>query len=530
MRRHGRCGRWSCAGEVAGAPVSYRPVGGAGMGDEMLIEEQRSPEATDAAERRRSRPWLVVVGAAVLAGAVFWLVKDALLDDSYITLSYARGVVERGEWGMIPGEVANSATSPGNVLLLALVTLVVGSPVWALGVVFIASAVVLVLALRRSALDRGLPGWTGVMTAVLVGLNPLLLSTVGLEMTLAAALLAVLLASVSGSRPWLFGVTAGVLALARLDLGVFVAVALVCCPRLWRSWWKWIAAAVAVAGPWFVFSWFHFGSAVPDTLVIKQLQESWGEYSFGNGLGMLYELAPEPTVVALVPAVCGVVSLLVLAIAGATGRGRRAWPWAVLGFGGVAHFLVYSQLGVPPYHWYYAPSLIATTIAVGGLLGLVASRVPWRAPVALAGVVLMVPSLWVAVGQGLPWRTVPIETNWGSAADYSRIGAEVGRRVGDATVTSPGELGTLVYFCRCRMVDGFSDRGYLGPEIAERIDRAGPFTAALLRLNYRHFEPTEPREIDYLLRVAEGPGPDPFWTISTPLGPPMHLTLEPANP
>ncbi|SFS42088.1 hypothetical protein [Saccharopolyspora flava] len=474
--------------------------------------------------------WWVAAGAVVLAGLVFWLVKDALLDDSYITLSYARGVVERGEWGMIPGEVANSATSPGNVLLLTLVAWVVGSPVRALGVVFTASAVVLVLALRRAALDRGLPGWTGVVTAALVGLNPLLLSTVGLEMTLAAALLAVLLAAVTGSRPWLFGITTGALALTRLDLGVFVLVAVVCCPRLWRGWWKWFVAAVVVAGPWFVFSWFHFGSAVPDTLVIKQLQEAWGEYSFGNGLGMLHELAPEATVVALLPAVCGVLAAVVLAVLAVLGRGRRAWPWAVLGTGGAAHFLVYSQLGVPPYHWYYAPSFIATTIAFGGLLGLVASRVRWRLPVALVGAVLVVPSLWVVGGQGLPWRTAPIETNWGSAADYARIGTEVGRRVGDATVTSPGELGTLAYFCRCRVVDGFSDRGYLGPEIAERIDRAGPLTAALLRLNYRHFQPTEPREIDYLLRVADGPGPDPFWTISTPLGPPKHLTLEPASP
>lgn len=133
----------------------------------MLVEEERSPETREGARARRSGVWWVAAGAVVLAGVVFWLVKDALLDDSYITLSYARGVVERGEWGMIPGEVANSATSPGNVLLLALVTWVVGSPVWALGVVFIACALVLVLALRRAALDRGLPGWTGVVTAAL---------------------------------------------------------------------------------------------------------------------------------------------------------------------------------------------------------------------------------------------------------------------------------------------------------------------------------------------------------------------------
>ena len=61
--------------------------------------------------------WLAVV--SLLAVAVYWLIKDSLIDDSYITLGYARNLAVHFHWGLIPQETANSATSPLNVLLLA---------------------------------------------------------------------------------------------------------------------------------------------------------------------------------------------------------------------------------------------------------------------------------------------------------------------------------------------------------------------------------------------------------------------------
>lgn len=151
------------------------------------------PERPSSAEPpRHQRPgWrgelAVFAAVAATAAALFWLVHDALIDDSYITLGYARGLALRGERGMIPGEVANSATSPGNVLLLAAGTLVLRSAVWSLGAVFIAAAVVLAQGCRRQRRAR-LDGLAG---TALVVLNPLLLSTVGLEMPVAAAVLGV---------------------------------------------------------------------------------------------------------------------------------------------------------------------------------------------------------------------------------------------------------------------------------------------------------------------------------------------------
>ncbi len=470
-----------------------------------------------------------LAAVAATAAVLFWLVHDALIDDSYITLGYARGLALRGEWGMIPGEVANSATSPGNVLLLAAGTLVLGSAVWSLGAVFIAAAAVLALALRRAAADSGMPAWTGLAGTALVVLNPLLLSTVGLEMPVAAAVLGVLLAATVGDRPWMFGAAAGALALLRLDLGVFVVIALLGRPALWRVWWKWLTAAVALTAPWFTFSWLHFGSALPDTLVIKQLQRAWGPHSFDNGLVRLVDGAPVAMALAVLPAACGTIAVLVLGLGRLFGRMRGAWPWALFGLGGSAHYAIYTQLDVPPYHWYYVPWILGTSLALVGLLGTASARIRLAVPVLAVCAALLVPQVVFSVHHGLPWRTAPIQTNWGTAADYARIGTAVGRIVGDATVTSPGEIGTLAYFCDCRIVDGFSDRGYLAGDLRQRLDETSPFGRALLELNYRHFTPTEPRPVDYVLRHAEGPAPEPFWNISTPGKPVSHLVLEPVG-
>ncbi len=46
------------------------------------------------------RTTVLVVGvSALLAAAVFVVVKDALIDDAYITLAYAKNLAVHGQWG-----------------------------------------------------------------------------------------------------------------------------------------------------------------------------------------------------------------------------------------------------------------------------------------------------------------------------------------------------------------------------------------------------------------------------------------------
>ena len=508
-------------------------------------ERYEVPPVQRAVRRVTNHPrrWTVLAllgGVVLLASAVFATIRNGLTDDAYITLDYARNLTFHGHWGIIEEEVANSATSPLNVIVLAAFTAVLRQPVLALGVVFVLANVVFAYALHESAEHSRLSPFSGVLATLLLT-NPLLLSTVGLEMTLAAALLGLLLLATVRQRRVFFGVVVGLLALTRLDLGVFVLLVLIGRPSLWRQWWKWVLPACLVGLPWFVFSWFALGSAVPDSLVMKQLQDHWGDYSFANGLDLYYSVYPVATVASVSAAALGLVALPIWLVARLSRRAgpRNLHPWALFGIGGAAHFYVYTLLGVPPYHWYYAPSVIGLTIFLAGAIGAVVSaytatrltRPLLVAAVAVAaGLGVLGAQGRFLVEYGAPWHRAAIMANWAPPGDYARIGGMVGEIVGDSTVRSPGEIGVLAYFCDCTVVDGFSDRGYLAGQLEQRVSEAHPATRWLLKLNYAHFTPTEPRPVEYTLRWVEGYGPDPRWNVDSPWVSPHHFVLEKTGP
>src|SRR5207244_8503652 len=85
------------------------------------------------ARRERARflarsPGLTFPERALIAGSgvgmllLFLVIKDSLTDDAYITLAYAKNLALHLHWGLIPQEVGNSATSPLNVVVLAILT------------------------------------------------------------------------------------------------------------------------------------------------------------------------------------------------------------------------------------------------------------------------------------------------------------------------------------------------------------------------------------------------------------------------
>ena len=493
-------------------------------------------------DRALERPhrWVALAELAVLAvlsGIVFLLVRGGITDDAYITLDYARNLAFHGHWGIIRDEVANSATSPLNVVLLAAGTAVTGRPVLALGVMFVAAHLIVAWALRRSARASGLPQWTGILGTALLLVNPLLLSAVGLEMTLASALLAALLLATVEQRPVLFGVSAGLLVLTRLDLGVFVLVMLLGRPALWRRWWKWLGPAAALSLPWFAVSWYFLGSAVPDTLLFKQLDKSWGIYTVGNGLLYYHSLYPVALDTAISAAVAAALALPVLLVRRVRGRGRRTYPWALLGLGGLAHLTAYAQLRVPPYHWYYAPSLIGLTILFGAVIGAASAPLRTRgrlprlgaAAIVLVGLGALGAQAGATLANGTPWKQAAIMANWATPAQYARVGELLGDTIGAKTVQSPGEIGTLAYFCECRIVDQFSDRGYVAALLERRRAEVGALGKWLLDVNYLHFTPTAPRPADYELPWIRGPGPDPRWNLRSPWTGTTHLVLRDAG-
>jgi hypothetical protein len=504
------------------------------------VEAETAPESVDPAGRGR---WLPVAGA-VLGLLIFLLTRESLTDDGYITLAYAKNLALHGEWGIVPGAPANTATSPLNVLLLAALTLVTRisgdpHPVLALGVQTVLLSAVLGWGWRRLVRALDLPPVAGAAGIALVLVNPFLLSAIGLEVVLIPAVLIVLTVLAVEGRPALFGVVAGLTLLTRLDLVVLVVVIAASAAPIRRGVARAAAFALLVAGPWYLFSWFAFGSFVPDTLVIKQSQAGlFGQWSYGTGPMMYYLGWPVTVAASFGLALLGVILLTGWA---AVRFGVRLadfpalGPVAALGAGGVLYYAVYSYLSVGPYHWYYVTPLVATgsfaVAALGVWLGQARTRprlMPGP-PIAAFGlaVVFVVAGIAVDGAQGVPWKSPVIFGNWASASDYARVGRELGQRLNGASVAGPGEIGTLAYYCDCTILDEFSDRGQVAGLLNARLAASGRLERLALRLNYHWFDRAlAPRKADYRLVYASGPGGGPdTWQVTSAVKGVGHFTL-----
>lgn len=468
-----------------------------------------------------------LTSVACLAAVLFWLLHEAFTDDAYITLVYARNLAYHFHWGLLPGQISNTATSPLNVLLLGAVTFVVRAPVPALGIVYVAQAVALAFGLARLGESTGIGSRLAWVCAPLLLLNPLLASSLGLETGLAVTLLVFLAwAAVRANGRW-FGVVAGLVVLTRLDLVVFVGLLFLARPHMWRAIHRVVGWAGTVALPWFAFSWVVLGSAVSDTLLIKTNQ-TWGSFTWG--LIGRYELFPWSVATSMVVPALGLVCIATWPLWRRVAGARHTETIAALALGGLAYFAVYALLDVPPYFWYYGPTVAALTLCGGAALSLLprlgASR---RGPAVLAaaGILLAGPAvvgLAVTAREGIPFTRMPMHVNWARPGQYTEIGRELERIVGDAPVSSPGEIGTLLFSCDCHLVDRFSDRGRL-TELISRAERSSP----LMRLNYFFLneDALVADPVDFKLKKRPGLDPSPRdWNIYNPGQGWEHIELE----
>lgn len=473
------------------------------------------PVAPHGPARHRARlpPTLVVAALGALVGAcVFAAVGRALVDDAYISLDYARTLGLSGGWGMYPGLTANTATSPLTVLLTGGVTALTRDAFAATGVVLALTFAATGAGLTRIGDRLGLPAHRAPAFGLsLLATSPLLLSTVGLESYLALALMTGLAERALARGRWTTGVLAGLLVLTRPDL---VVVGLVAVAVAGRGWWKVALAASATALPWAAWSWWVLGSAVPDTLLVKS-GVRWGPWDYANGPLLWWAKFPVATALIAVPAVAGLVALPFWL------RSHGPRPvGAVLGLGSLAHAGVMCSLEVAPFHWYYAP-------AAGGL-GLLAAltcaraqRPPVRIAATAGAAALAVTCVATAAGAVLP----PLTSNWATMAQYVRIADSLPT---GATVESPGEVGTLAYHCRCRVLDGLADRGSLSPLIESGVAAATGPAGWLLRLNYLRFRPVPPAPRQY--RITTRVVRDPTAPMGTPWGPQRTWSLEAVPP
>jgi hypothetical protein len=330
-------------------------------------------------------------------------------------------------------------------------------------------------------------------------------------------------------------VLAGLAVLTRLDLILFVVPMLLMAPAVRVRWRLALATAAASAAPWFAFSWVYLGSAIPDTLATKADNDAvWGLWEFVTGPVYLFIYFRSAATFAFAPAVIGLVLLAAWLVARAAVRWppehplRSLDPVGGLGLGAIAYYAAFTALDPGAYHWYYLPSIAAltafATIAAGRWLHAARERPEVGRPVPYA--VLAVSALLAAatIGadavHGTPWRHPMISTNWADAPDYARVARGLRAQVGDATVRSHGEVGTLAFFCECAIVDKFSDRGRSIEVIDDYVDNSSILVRPALELNYLLLDRDEPpRPAEYRLRVNfkpySGPNGPNTWRIES---------------
>ena len=437
------------------------------------------------------------------------------------------------QWGLLPGHSANTATSPLNVVILALASKLSGGIMHGLALVTVLEGMLLALGLRRLGQQwscGGLLSW--IATPILLS-APLVAATVGME-TLLAIVLAIWMIERAGSgSPQAFGWLAGAALVTRADLLVVVAVIWLVHPALRRPLLRRVAGvgwrAAVVSAPWYIFSWVHFGSAIPDTLAIKQAVHG---HDFLVRPYVWLTMFPVAGVATLLVVIAGMVAGLLFPVLFRTDPPRSSWKRALVPLlVGVAYYLTFLTLKVPGFTWYYGLPLASCVVTLSAVLArVIAKSGPLDRRRAVAAAVLTLVGLapnaifW-ATRPAYPMTSAPIYGNWATTAQYRTIGMYLhGRFAGTGVgIHSAGEFGEMLFYCQCKLIDKFDSRQILHP-LLERQESSGP----LMRLNYTFYRPSQYLAIPYAWRLRFSrtqPPTEPRWRVETPL-PRRRLVLS----
>lgn len=471
----------------------------------------------------------VALGAA--AGALLFLVASrSILDDGHISMAYARNLAEHWHWGLTQFRSSNTATSPLNVWLLAVGIFVTRSGIVAVGLVLVASTAAIAGWMSTISRRVDLPPLVAPTVAVTVLVtSPLFASTVGMETFLSIAVLTGVARYALDGRLIATAFLCGAAVLTRPDLAVPAAVLtlgllIIGRPRPLRTLLITAGIAAATVLPWHLFSWVVLGGFVPDTYSIKSASGQFaGGDTFFNGPAVhIIQTWTRATLLTSIPVVGGLAALAWWALRFNRSR-PPARPAIAFAVAGVAHWAAFSAIGVPPYHWYYCPSVGLLTLATAITIADRSTRHPLALP-ATAVVVGVIAGIQLA--GPIPWTYPPIYGNWASADQYAAMGRDLARTIpAGRTVGNFGEIGGVAYYCECDIIDPFSDRASANELIDTRYAKAGPIGRRLLDLNYlfnhdRRLPKTRP---EYQLAWAEGYGPG--WNVDGPQTGPGHITL-----
>jgi len=506
----------------------------------------RSTGDTGARTARRITPATTIVVLAALWPLLFVYLscfKCSIIDDAFITLQYASTLRHHLHWGFYPDAVTNTATSPLNVILTALVGAV--APDMVAAAIWLASAETLLLAVFLGRLSKRLFGnqYFGVVAFLATIANPLLMSSIGLDTLPYVTLMAASLSLLVDRRWTVLAVSLALLTLTRPDGVLLFAVVLVVgspghdavpaqgaarqrvtAGTWWRGRLHFVLVYALCLVPWYLFAWIHLGSLLPDTFFLK-VGHPWGSVTFARGFSLYFGRYPAQLLLSLI-----LVPFIPLWLV----RGDRTLVsvsllMRVLGTYAVVYYTGYALLRPGPYHWYYAP-----LVAAGAWMGALALAAEYHRTAPLSAgwrVALLAAPALAVLGIAVHFQRAgtlapaeaPIHTNWATHDQYREIGLWLRQHTDPTTIIrQQGEVGTLAYYSQRQLIEPFSCRSELEPLLQNFAARGG-IVGLLMRLNFYwlarpqpcgasdHFLVVSPRPVE----VAAIPGLVHSWHTST---------------
>lgn len=388
-----------------------------------------------------------------IAFFLFVFFNDWAYDDPFITLRYAANVQTGRGFVYNVGHRVLSTTTPLYTLLIAawgplwtdlprLSTFIGAASLW------LGSVALYVLGRRWQTPQAG------IVAALLYLSSPYLVSTFGAETNF--YLMLVLWAIVLYAHEHFEGaaILAGLATLTRAD-GVLIAglLASLLVVRKRAIPWRFGILFCMVTAPWFLFSWFYFGSPFPVTLAVKQAQARMAiSDSFLEGLlRLLMRYARQPPYWP---------HIILLGMGIGYGVVRRR-EWLLLAAWAVLYATGYTLLGVSRYFWYYAPFMPVFFAFIGLGSAFLLSQWRWEKRVLhrFGSWALVALLLWPHLTglRGLYYHPDP------RARIYRDVGLWLAHHTPPDARVGTLEVGIIGYYSQRPMVD-FA--GLIQPEVA----------------------------------------------------------------
>jgi hypothetical protein len=463
-----------------------------------VTDPSLSAPAPLADKRQDSRTALVVFYALVLVAAglrltfVQRLVSGGLYDDGYITLRYAANIAQGRGFVYNEGEPVWGTTTPLFALILSVPARFFGVAVLESCALLIGIAASIVFWCFLAVIFEGqkVPRTIGIPILLLVMFYPAYFenSLSGMETPLILALMAASLWCYCNDRPFLLGILAALLLLARIDTLVWIGIlGLAFLLRhvrtnrtaILRS----LFTFVIVALPWHVYAYLTFHSLIPQSLVGKAVSHNaFSQLDWSYFVRFYHVYFPIGRLGSF--AAVGILVTLVLMLMGL----RDLWrgfpllrPVAIYFFCFAAVFFCSKS---PLYMWYFPPSqwvaILLTCFGVRSLWDKWLAR-NWRpslcaAPYAALGVSILTYGAW-ADSKIVESRSVL--RPWAELGDFIRD------HTGENSQVFLEHIGIVGFRSNRPILDNM---GLVSPEIIE-LKRENPGDYKWLRKALHKFQP-----------------------------------------